>query len=119
MDYVCHPHSENAVHADDDLVTRLYQIDETGFHASASRPGDRYRQPVLGLEDVAQEALGLIHGGEKVGIEMTDARSGQRLENSGGNIARPRSQEHPFSRVNVPELVYVNIDIHVLNLRRV
>ena len=55
---VLHPGAEHAVDADQHPVARLDQVDDHRLHAGRAGPRDRQRQPVLGLKDIAEQALG-------------------------------------------------------------
>ena len=90
---VDHPAAEDAVDADEHLVARLDQVDDHGFHPRRAGAGDRHREPVLGLEDVPQQVLRLVHQGDELGVEVPEQRHPQRREDAGVDLARAGAEE--------------------------
>ena len=69
-----HTPTEDAILANDDLVTRFQQIDEDRFHASRARSRDWYGQLIFGLEGILKQLFHFIHHGDESRVEMTDSR---------------------------------------------
>ena len=113
-DNVRHPCAEDSVHTHHDFVARLNQIDETGLHASAARPRDRYGELVARLEKVPQQALRLVHGGQEIGIEVADARGGHGLQHARRHVTRARPHQHAGPRIDIAKLVGINRHVWIL-----
>ena len=92
---VDHPAAEDAVDADEHPVARLDQVDDDRLHPGRAGPRDRQRQPVLGLEDVAEQVLRLVHQGHELGVEVAEQRHPQRGQDARMDVARARAQEQP------------------------
>ena len=61
FDHIGHAQAEGSIDADDDFISRLDEVAQTGFHASTAGARDRQDQRVLGAEDGAEQGLGLVH----------------------------------------------------------
>jgi len=108
LDNVRHPRSKYTVDADHDFVTGLNQVYEAGLHSGTARAGHRDREPVLGLEEVTQESLRLVHHGKKIGVQVADAWSGHGLKHSCRDVTRPRPHQNSFPRIEVPEIARID-----------
>ena len=55
---------------------------------------------LLGLKEIPQQPLRLVHRGEEIGIEVADARRGHRLQDPRGHVAGAGPHQHagPGSR---------------------
>ena len=95
-DVFAHTRAKYAVLADHDLVTRLDQIDEGGFHASRTGRRDGHSQGILRLECVAQQILQFVHHADKARIQMTDGRSRHRIEDTLRNRRRTGAEQEDF-----------------------
>jgi hypothetical protein len=62
------------------------------------------------LKEKPQQALGFIHDGQKIWIKVANARGSHGLKDSWGHIARSRSHEYSFPRINIYE--FIGIYVH-------
>jgi len=92
--HLVHALAKIAIDADNDLLVRLEEVGHGGLHPGAAGAGDGNGQPVVGLEDVAQQNLDLIHGLDKERIEMADERRGHRTEDSIIDRTRTRAKQN-------------------------
>ena len=88
-----HPLAEDTVHADDNDVAGVHDIDERCLHARGSSAADRKRQRVGRTEHRSQPVARLVEDGEELRIEVAEHRVRQRLDDLGVRIARPRPHE--------------------------
>ena len=93
------PPAEGAVAADEHLVARLDEVDEAGLHADGTGAGDGERDPVLGLEGVAQQILELVHHAHELGVEVADRRSRHGVEHALVDVRGAGAHEHATRRV--------------------
>ena len=97
---VFHPGAEHAVDADEHLVAGLDQVDDDGFHPGRARPGNRQRQPILGLKHVAEQVLGLVHQRHELGVEVAEQRRCACASRTRGwNVAGPGPRSTRFERL--------------------
>ena len=97
--HIHHARAENAVDADDDLVARFNQVDETKFHARAARAADRERHVVLGQENRTQHGFDFLHHLDEDRIKMANERLGHGFEHGRSDIAGARSQQETRRRL--------------------
>ena len=74
---VFHPAAEDAVDTHEHPVARLDQVDDDRLHARRAGSRDRQGEPILGLKDIPEQVLGLVHQSRELGIEVTDERACQ------------------------------------------
>lgn len=91
-----HARPEDTGGSDEDFVTGFDEIAEAGFHPGGSGSGDGEGEFVLGLEDLLEEFLEIIHQDQIFGIEMAEGGSGEGLEDTLGDLAWPGSHENAF-----------------------
>ena len=91
---VAHALAEHAVHADDDDVAGLDDVDERRLHAGRPGAADRQRQrvgrcgtPCRSRSHVSSSSV------EELGVEVAEHRPRQRLDDLGIRVARPRPHE--------------------------
>jgi hypothetical protein len=104
LDVLQHAPAEHAVDADDDLVARLHQVHEAGFHAHRAGPGDREGELVFGLEGIAQQGLGLLHHIREGRVEMADGRPRHGIEDALRHVGRPRPHQGAARRLERGDL---------------
>jgi hypothetical protein len=76
-------HAPDAVVAHDDLVALLQQVGDAGLHAGVAAAGGQQRVLAVGLEQVAEPLLDVVHDLEQRRVHVAQQR--QRL---GGQDAR-------------------------------
>jgi len=87
------PCSKDAVHADDDGISRLNEIDDRRFHAGRPGPRKGNRERVFGLKHYAQGGLNVVHDAQKDGIEVADERRRKRPQDARMYETRSWTQE--------------------------
>ena len=111
---VRHPRPKYPVHADDNLIARFKEIDKAGLHAGAARAGNRNRKGVVGLKEISQQTLRLVHQLKKIRVQVADALGRERPQNPRRYITGPRSHQRTSARINIMKLLGVNRDHKIL-----
>src|SRR5215510_16087421 len=74
LDDVHHAATEDTVDPDDYLIIRFNKVDQTGLHTGTAGTRNRQSQGVPGLENKAEQILGLIHQTDELRVEMPHQR---------------------------------------------
>ena len=64
----------------------------------------------MGLEEMAQQLLGIVHGSQELGVQVSDAGGGHRLQHPCRNVAGPRPHEKPIAGIKIFEILGVDGD---------
>lgn len=105
--HVRHAVPEYAVFQDQDLVAGFNRIDKSGFHSRGSRPGERYRHFVPGLEQFAKAAFNVFHNPDKIGIQMSEKCLGERAVSGRRDSGRACAQKQRV--LNVVKIVFLHL----------
>src|SRR6185295_11534482 len=89
-----HPFTEDSVDADDHFIAGLDHVHEGGFHASASRGGNRNRYSIARFENISEHRLDVVHALQKKWVEVSEHRRGHRFEHAILDGTRPGAEEH-------------------------
>src|SRR5262245_13305049 len=97
--HIHHAPAEDAVHSDQNLITRLDQIDETKLHSRAPRSAHREGHFVFRHEDLAKHHLDLLHHLHEYWVQMPEQRHGHGPQYRRGNVAWSRPHQNAFRRL--------------------
>ncbi len=117
-DVLEHAAAEHAVDAHDHLVSRRDQVDEAVLHPDRARARDREGKRVLGLVDVAQQRLQLLHHLDEDRVEVADRRLAHGGEHARVNLGRPRAHQRALRRMERMDALGRCVGIHGLSLRQ-
>ena len=91
---VGHALAEEPVDSHDDLVARFHHIADGRLHGGHPRARKGDGELVLGLKEVAEAGHGLVHGQEKIRIQIAQNGADHGLEDPGMNVAGPGPKQH-------------------------
>ena len=94
--YVLHPHAEDAVRDDKNLVARLHEIHEARLHACGTRSRYGDREPVLRIHDPAKHLHKLIHDGQEIRVQVSQGLPAKGLVDLRGYAGRAGAHEQDF-----------------------
>ena len=91
--------AEEAVAADNHLVTPLQDVGTGGLHGPGAGGGEGDGHIVLGVVNLPQHLADLVHHPEKLGVKVAQDGQGHSLQDPGVDGAGPGAHENALGRV--------------------